>query len=246
MGVLERGAGGRALVDDQVDVGRVGVGAHPLAPRGDRRREALVGQLGEGRGVLGRADDHLVRALAPGARRTGSARPRGGWRRAGRPSRTARSRAAACAVALAGEHGIEVRHRARQPARRVGLAAVGPVRPDLGRRAVLAPLAEGTLLGGVGLASGRLRGERVRALGPARGEDRPQAGELVDADLGGGQGEAGGSTGSRAGGRGVFSRRRRTPSAGRSAAGRRSSCSGSRPSRAASAGSGAGGWRGSG
>ena len=44
VGVLERGARVGALVDDQVDVGGLlGVGAHALAPGGDRAGEALLG-----------------------------------------------------------------------------------------------------------------------------------------------------------------------------------------------------------
>ena len=81
------------------------------------------------------------------------------------------------------------------PARRVGLAAAGPLAPDLGRGALLAPLAERTGLEGVGARFRRLGSEGVGTLGPARGEDRPQPGELVDADLGGQGAQPGGSGG---------------------------------------------------
>ena len=61
--VLERGAGVGALVDDQVNVGGVGMGAHPLAPGGDGAGDLLVGELGQRGEVLGSADDHLVGAV---------------------------------------------------------------------------------------------------------------------------------------------------------------------------------------
>ena len=48
-------------------------------------------------------------------------------------------------------------------------------------------LAEGTAPLGVGARLGRRGRESVRALRSAGGEDRPQAGELVDPDLGSGQ-----------------------------------------------------------
>ena len=59
---------------------------------------------------------------------------------------------------------------------------------------VLAPLAKRTALGRVGTRLGRAWVECFGALGAAGGEDRPQAGELVDADLGGSQ-DAGGGDG---------------------------------------------------
>ena len=79
------------------------------------------------------------------------------------------------------------------PAGRVR-AALRAVGPNLGRGLVLAPLAKRTALRRVGTRLGRAWVECVGALGAAGGEDRPQAGELVDADLGGSQ-DAGGGDG---------------------------------------------------
>ncbi len=62
VGVLERGPGAAALVDDQLHVGGVGVGAHPLAPGLHRRAELLLAQLGHRGDVLRCVDDHLVGA----------------------------------------------------------------------------------------------------------------------------------------------------------------------------------------
>ena len=172
------------------------------------------------RGGLRAEEVGLAAAVEPRQRvdRAGEARPpprRSRGRRGPRP--------------LAAEDRVEVRDRARAPARRVGLAAAGAVGPDLGRRAVLAALAERAALGRVGARSTRLRRERVGALGAAGREDRPQPGELVDADLGraqlDGRGEASG--GRRAGSdrpaaaRSPRSRRRRRRDARRRAFGRR-------------------------
>ena len=63
VGVRERGAALAALVDEQVHAGRVGVGAHALAPAPRRRsRPARAAQVGERGDRAGRVDDHLLRA----------------------------------------------------------------------------------------------------------------------------------------------------------------------------------------
>ncbi len=77
----------------------------------------------------------------------------------------------------------------------------GPQRVELGRGAVLASLAEGAALRPLRLAR-RRRAELVRALGPARGEDRPQPAQLVDADLGRAQDREGGGRRASGGGSG--------------------------------------------
>ena len=53
VGVLERGPGAAALVDDQLHVGGVGVGAHPLAPGGDRGGELLLARARPSRSRAG-------------------------------------------------------------------------------------------------------------------------------------------------------------------------------------------------
>ena len=97
VGVLERGARGAALVDDQLHVGGIGVGAHPLAPGLHGGGDLLVGELRQRRRVLGRVDDDLVR---PGRR------PRGEEVRFARPPRGQQR------VAAAGE-GAGLRRRSR-------------------------------------------------------------------------------------------------------------------------------------
>ena len=178
--VRQRGAGIAALVDDQMqEGGAVGVGAHPLAPGGDRAGEPLLAQVRERRDVLRCVDDHLVRADRRLRREeVGLADPR---RLAQRVDRARQPRlGGACVVAGPGllsgdQHRVEVGDRAGGPARGVGLAAVRAGRPDLGRRPVLAALAERAGLGGFLACLGRRGRERVRALGPAGREDRPAA-----------------------------------------------------------------------
>ena len=122
--VLERRPGLGPLVDDQVQVGGPGVCAHPLAPGGDRRLQALRRQLRERGRVLGGADDHLV---DPG-RRLGAEQVRLAAGR--RPERVDRARDAglhrrppradlAAGLGL-GQHRVEVGDRAGAPPRRVG------------------------------------------------------------------------------------------------------------------------------
>src|SRR5581483_10681421 len=191
MGVLERGPRVRALVDDQVDVGGIrGVGAHALAPRGHRARESLIAELGERRGVLRRVDDHLVgarcglegeQARLARARR-GAERIRGA-REAGLRG-GAGARRAAVRAAVGAQHRVEVRHRPRRPARRIRRAPSGAACPDLRRGSVLASLAEGAVLRGIVTGDAGRGHERVGARRPAGRQDRAQARELVDADLG--------------------------------------------------------------
>ena len=164
--------------------------AHPLAPGGDRAGEALPRRASAREvDVLGRVDDHLVARRSAGATRRGRARrTRDDWRSGSielaNPVSAPPASSPAAGLLGDGQHRVEVRNRARRPARGVGLAAVRARRPDLGRRPVLAALAERAGLGGVLARPRAARGEGVGALGPAGREDRPQAGELVDADLG--------------------------------------------------------------
>ena len=105
---------------------------------------------------------------------------RSSWRGRSRPARRVRRLTPALSAPSTGyRFGTE---RTSQPGVSA-LAAAGPVGPDLGRGLVLAARAERTSLGRVGLRLRRLGSERIRALGPAGREDRPQPGELVDPDL---------------------------------------------------------------
>jgi hypothetical protein len=181
--VLQRGTGVRALVDDQVDERRVGMGAKARAPGRDGTGELIELELFEAGHVARDVDDHLV---GPGGGLGGEqvdsrAAPRSG-------QGVDRARETGFALPGAGrEYGIEVRDRALRPAGGIGCTARRSVGPDLGRGAVLAPLAERTALDGIGAQGDGRRRERIRALRPTRGENRSQAGELVDPDLGRGQ-----------------------------------------------------------
>ncbi len=62
VGVRQRCPRLASLVDDQVQAGRVGVRAHPLAPHLHCEQDLLDAQLAERDHGLGRIDDHLVRA----------------------------------------------------------------------------------------------------------------------------------------------------------------------------------------
>src|SRR5690349_21204363 len=88
-------------------------------------------------------DDHLVRAVS-GLR--AEEPDLGGAARVGHGIRLARKTAVLGAALGAAEDRVEVGNRAHAPAGRVGIAAGGAVGPDLGRRAILASLAEGALL----------------------------------------------------------------------------------------------------
>ena len=147
-------------------VGGVGVDPHPLAPHVHRGRNLLGRrQLAERHHRLGRVDDHLVRAERRRRPRTDP-----GWRVA-RAVRRARGL----------ERRIQVRHHADGPAGRVGLAAVGPDRVQLGRRAVLVALGEriGLRVESAAPAVGAQLAARASGAGP--GDDRPLAGQRVDA-----------------------------------------------------------------
>ena len=138
--VSVRGGGLGALVDAQVQAGGRGVRAHPLAPRVDRHRDLLGGQLGERVRRLRGVDDDLVRAV----RRQRSEELR---LVLGRP------------VGTAGlEQRLRARHDAHAPAGRVGPAAAGPDGVELGRGALLVTLCE-RIAGGVD----RLRRRDVHA-----------------------------------------------------------------------------------
>src|SRR5215211_1646276 len=89
------------------------------------------------------------------------------------------------------EHGIQIRHRALRPTRRIALPAARALRPDLGGRSTLASLAERAGLRRLPARSSRRRSERVRTVCPARREDRAQARELVYPYLGEAQGASG-------------------------------------------------------
>ena len=138
----------RALVDDQVQVGGLGVGAHPHAPRGD----------GSSRSPPRRA--RRARSRARGCRRSPrELRPRAGERNrsacAPRAEAPSGSIAAEKPVSTAGlwpppaacsagpRSGPGTGSEPNAAASRARRAAVaGPVGPDLGRGALLAPLAE--------------------------------------------------------------------------------------------------------
>ena len=188
MRVLERRAGGGSLVHDQVrrrpSLGRDR--AHPLAPAFDRDRQLVVAESAaidvSWRGVF------TITSCEPSAGCEPKSPTSAVRRESARGSAALEKppRVGARALAAA-EHRVEVRHRAHAPAGRVRLAAAGPVGPDLGRRAVLAALAERALLGRVGLRLGDGGREGVGALGPPGREHDSQPGELVDAYLGSGQ-----------------------------------------------------------
>jgi hypothetical protein len=166
VGVGQRGAGLAALVDDHVDVGGVrGVCAHALAPDADGGAHLVDLELGERVDRLRRVDDDLVAA----PRRRGREQVALGERRR--------------RLALLVERRVEVRHDAHGPARRVRAVAVRAQREHLGRRAVLVALEEGVGLGVDRRA--RLGAQAAaRARGALGGDDRLQAGQRVDADLG--------------------------------------------------------------
>ena len=115
--------------------------------------------------MLGGADDHLVRARRRAASETGRARPRAeapsGSIELARPVSRWPAGRRLLVRGLGAEHRIEVRHRARGPAGRVRRAAAGPVGPDLGRGAVLAPLAERAPLARRRAAAPRARGSKA-------------------------------------------------------------------------------------
>src|SRR6476620_11626984 len=230
--VLERGAGTAALVDDQLQVGGLGVSSHPLPPGGDRGGELLLVKVRHRGQVLGGVDQHLVRTLGRArGEEVGFAGPFGGQQGIARAGEGARLGAGRLSVLLvrksAPERGIEVGNHPRGPPGAVGLAAPRARRVELGRGAVLAALAEGAVLWSLRLA--RARREAVRAGGPAGGEDRPQPRQLVDADLrcaqereGGrsptsGSSAAGGSGGGGGGGGGAAGRGARSVPAARAA-----------------------------
>ena len=82
MGVGEGGAGPGTLVDDQLQVVGVAMGAHPLAPGRDRGGELLGVELGHRGHVLGCVDDHLMApARRPRRKQVSFARPARGEQR---------------------------------------------------------------------------------------------------------------------------------------------------------------------
>ena len=58
----QRRPGLLALVDDDVDIRRIRVRAHPLAPDRHRRLDLVGLELGQRADRVGRVDDHLVGA----------------------------------------------------------------------------------------------------------------------------------------------------------------------------------------
>src|SRR5829696_3314286 len=188
--VLEGGAGLASLVDDQLHVGGLlRVLAHSRPPAGHRGGELGVVQLAERREVTRDVDDHLVEAGGGGSAEEIRLPPaRGGAQRIPRRRQAlaARGRRAArwiVRLALV-ESRIKVGDGAEAPAGGVGLAARRPVGPDLRRGAILAPLAEGTALRAAPFVLVGNAAELERAVRPCGREDRPQAGELVEPDLG--------------------------------------------------------------
>ena len=162
--VRERGAAEVALVDDHVDVGRVGVCAHPLAPRRHRARDLVRLEVAERADGVGRVDDHLVGA--GGRLRAEQVGDGLGLQR----------------LETGGEGGELVRDGADGPAGAVGAAAVRPHGGHLGRRLVLVPGEERVAL--------RVdRGGRVEVEGAAGavlaggGDDHLEPAERVDANL---------------------------------------------------------------
>ena len=184
VGVLERGAGAAALVDDQLHVGarrrgRASARARSRprprpARRRARRAPSRAGARGRSpRGRPSPAATRRGRARRPGARRAAGRRR---WRRRrlrppSPPDRSSPRRSRRLAVpGRAPQRRIEVRHDARLPAGGVRIAAARPHRVDLRRRLLLAPLAEGAALGlaaALGVGAAELVGAARR--GPARG-----------------------------------------------------------------------------
>ncbi len=146
------------LVDDQLHVSALGVDPHPLAPHLHRPGQALHRKLGKREDRLGRVHDHLVRAL-------------GGHR-----AEQVRHGVAGRLRGIQRQRRIQVRHDPHGPAGRVGLAAAGAHRVQLGRRAVLVALGERVAL--------HVDRDRRRAGGLAAGAHRALAGDdhLVSAE----------------------------------------------------------------
>ena len=167
------------------------MGAHPLAPGRDRAGEALGGQLARARS---RARGELtITSWAPvaGCERNRSARPPGGGAeridRAREPDSGPVLAAPALGLGL-GEDRVEVRDRALPPPRACpGAPPPGRFAQTSGGVRSSRPSQNGQLSAASGRGSAGRRVEGVGALGAARREDRPQAGELVDADLRGAQ-----------------------------------------------------------
>jgi hypothetical protein len=153
-----------ALVHDHVDVGRVVVCAHPLAPHGHRGVHLGGVELGERGHSVGRVDNDLVgadrRALGE---QVGLAAPGG-----------QRIRARAAAVARQGR--VEVRHHPDTP------VAVLAQRVHLGRRPVLVPGRERVALGIDRLPRLHVE-ERAGPRAALARDDHTQAGERVDAEF---------------------------------------------------------------
>ena len=148
--VRQRGAGLAPLVDDQLDVGAVGVRAHPLAPDLDRRRRPArpVSSASDETGC-GRVDDHLVRA-----------------RRGGRREQVGRWRCAAARRRRASAPGTGWERRAPS-SRACPAPPPWAERVDLRRRASSWPSANGSVCGSIGSArrrpTSRRRGASARS-----------------------------------------------------------------------------------
>ena len=188
VGVLERGPGVGALVDDQVHVGRVGVGAHPLAPGADRAGEPLRRQAGERGLVLRGADDHLVGAQSRlGAEQVGLA-ARGGAEGIDGAGDAGLQRPAARRPAAPRPSRRSAPDRGWGPSGRSSPACPARRRPGGSPRPRAgcdprAPRRTGSARRRRGAAPAAPRSKASgRSARPGR-EDRPQAGELVDPDL---------------------------------------------------------------
>ena len=186
VGVREGRAGVGALVDAEVDEGGVvGVGGDPGSPGRDRALEPARVEVGERAHVPRRVDDHLVGPVGGGGlEQLRLAHPGGAAERVGGAGQAGLVGRARADLVGSGQHRVEVGDRSLQPARAVGGSAAGPVRPDLGRGAILAALAEGTGRGGVGRRLGARRRVGAGTIVATRREQRTQAGELVDPYLG--------------------------------------------------------------
>src|SRR5512139_2433300 len=138
--------------------------------------------------MAGRADDDLVEAIGEiCAEEVGLATARGGAQRvAGRSQALAVhcSRRPRTGLIALRQRRIEVGDGAHAPAGGVRPAAAGPIGPGLRRSAVFVALAERAILAGLRVGLAGDAAEVEWPVGPRRREDRPQAGELVETDLG--------------------------------------------------------------
>ena len=154
--VLERCARGRALVHHHVHAGGIGVRAGARAPARDgAARTAPASSSVDRATVLGRVDDHLV--VARSRRRSTSS--------SGSPRPLASGSSGARRLARLQQR-VLVRHRAHEPAGRVGRAAARVAGVGLGRSPALVALAQRALLARTRRATSddsKLKGRSARA-----------------------------------------------------------------------------------